>query len=64
MPTMLTPMSRAVRASMQLIANKLWFLLDWNRRCVDPKMALVKLVWCCVVMAVFLKGLVVCAVLL
>ena len=50
-------MSRAVQASMQLVASKLWFLLERNRRCVEPMMALVKLVWCCVFMAVFLEGL-------
>ena len=55
-------MSRAVRASMQLVASRLRVLLARNRRCVDPRMALVKLV--CVFMAVFLEGLEVCAVLM
>ena len=48
-PTGLKPMSRAVRASMQLVTSRLWFLLERNRRCVEPRMALVKLV--CVFMA-------------
>ena len=57
-------MSLIVRASMKLLASRLWFLLERNRRCVEPMMALVKLVWCCVFMAVFLEGLEVCAVLM
>lgn len=61
-PTGLKPMSLIVRASMKLLASRLWFLLERNRRCVEPMIVLVKLV--CVFMAVFLEGLEVCAVLM
>ena len=52
------PMSLMVRASIWLLARTLLFLPERSRRCVEFKMALVKLVWCCLVIFSVLQGVV------
>ena len=32
-------------------ASRPWVLLLWNRRCAEPKIFFVKLLWCCLVIA-------------